>query len=657
MSQKARHTLAVLIGQIHTDRSQRIMEGIRDAAQELDLNIYFFLDTAPSRQELPGYIADRPVRFIYEYRAFCGMDGMIIAWDTLTPELMNSTPSEFLSRMQNVPVVLLSEDAKLPNCRPLLSDNEQGIQTLMEHLIQDHDYRKILYLSGPERNADAIQRRSAYLKAMWGQNWDKTMMAVVQRYEDAEQQVESLLDAHPDAEAIVFANDQLALAGYRVCDRRGLNVGKDIAIAAYGDGTPAAEPSLTTVSQNSYLSGRRAVLELACRLTGQSAPAQPLPAHVTCRGSCGCMNASPHTLQAENQLLSQKFHRLQQEVLEFQQKSWFLPYLFRDLCDHMNDEKQFLQRIMEDLQQISNGNLFLLLTETPIHRQDEASSLYLAASLRDGEVTAYTPGERTEISHTQSMTALLNDVEAKQYAVLLLYAGDTQYGLLVCDSSQPTFFQAISLQLGLAFQLLEHGKRQAAHLLELSDHLEKMRRQNEELDILSHIDELTGLLNARGFMERSERLRPVCGSVRAYVIYGDLDHLKEINDTWGHDEGNYALQAASQILKSCLRESDVLARMGGDEFLALAVADISEFESIFRERISRTSQRLNQTSNKPYYVELSLGVASFDFDQEANLQDVISKADARLYQHKQRRRHSVRRRKLEARNQERSDPA
>jgi diguanylate cyclase (GGDEF)-like protein len=94
-------------------------------------------------------------------------------------------------------------------------------------------------------------------------------------------------------------------------------------------------------------------------------------------------------------------------------------------------------------------------------------------------------------------------------------------------------------------------------------------------------------------------------------------------------------------LKSCLRESDVLARMGGDEFLALAVADASNFESIFRDRIARASQRLNQTSNKPYYVELSLGVAAFDFHQEADLQVSISQADIRLYQHKQRRRRSA----------------
>jgi diguanylate cyclase (GGDEF)-like protein len=316
----------------------------------------------------------------------------------------------------------------------------------------------------------------------------------------------------------------------------------------------------------------------------------------------------------------------------------------------MNDEKQFCRRILEDLRQVTTGDLFLLLTDTSAQQQ-EAASLYLAASLRDGELTAYAPSDRPEICQSRPMTSLLNRDNAQQYVFLPLYAGDTQYGLLVCDGSQPTFFQAVSLQLGLAFQLLEHGKYQAAHMLELSEHLEQMRRQNEKLDILSHIDELTGLLNARGFMERSERLRPVCGSLRAYMIYGDLDHLKEINDNWGHEEGNYALQAASQILKRCLRESDVLARIGGDEFLALAVADVSDFERIFRDRISRISQRLNQTSNKPYYVELSLGVTSFDFDQEANLQATISKADARLYQHKQRRRRTVCRQKIGMRNE------
>ena len=135
--------------------------------------------------------------------------------------------------------------------------------------------------------------------------------------------------------------------------------------------------------------------------------------------------------------------------------------------------------------------------------------------------------------------------------VFLLFSGEKQYGLLACDIDQEDFpfFYVISLQIGLSLHYLEISKAEAARRLEMSRDMEEIKEKNRVLGIISEHDELTGLLNLRGFMEHTKRVCQAGNGQRAYMIYGDLDHLKEINDTWGHPAGNFALRSVAEILK------------------------------------------------------------------------------------------------------------
>jgi diguanylate cyclase (GGDEF)-like protein len=234
------------------------------------------------------------------------------------------------------------------------------------------------------------------------------------------------------------------------------------------------------------------------------------------------------------------------------------------------------------------------------------------------------------------MSEYMTGDTAHQYTFFLLFSGERQYGLLAMDidSADFGFCYIISLQLGLVFRYQEARKLEAAHI-------EMMRQENLALDILSGFDNLTGLLNRRGFMEQMNILRPQQGSRHAYMIYGDLDHLKEINDTWGHPEGDYAIHATGQILKNALRDSDILGRIGGDEFIAFVFSDSETFADAFRKRVSAACQDLNATSDKPYYVEISLGITAFDFTANTDIQKIISRTDTLLYESKKNRRASI----------------
>ena len=143
----------------------------------------------------------------------------------------------------------------------------------------------------------------------------------------------------------------------------------------------------------------------------------------------------------------------------------------------------------------------------------------------------------------------------------------------------------------------------------MSRDIEEIKEKNRVLGIISEYDELTGLLNLRGFMEHTKRVCQAGNGQRAYMIYGDLDHLKEINDTWGHPAGNFALRSVAEILKGCLRSNDILGRVGGDEYIIMLECEEADFGEKFRERVKMACKLFNEKSGKPFLVEISLGLS------------------------------------------------
>ena len=157
---------------------------------------------------------------------------------------------------------------------------------------------------------------------------------------------------------------------------------------------------------------------------------------------------------------------------------------------------------------------------------------------------------------------------------------------------------------------------------------------------------LLALTTYRLLCDQAKEAKKICHEEqeqRAYMICGDLDHLKEINDTWGHPAGNFALQSVARILGGCLRSQDTLARVGGDEFLILLNCEEENFQDIFRKRIKDACTVFNAESDKPFLVEISLGIAEFRPKPDTDTQEIIALADKELYEAKKHRRKSVRR--------------
>ena len=174
------------------------------------------------------------------------------------------------------------------------------------------------------------------------------------------------------------------------------------------------------------------------------------------------------------------------------------------------------------------------------------------------------------------------------------------------------------------------------HAIGIVRDITRRKRLEEELRVLSLSDELTGLYNRRGFLTLSEQQLKVANRVRKgmLLIFADLDGMKQINDTLGHQEGDRALAETGQILKKAFRESDIVARFGGDEFAVLSLETPEAGADILLSRIEERLDYHNRYEQRPYRLSLSIGIVRYDPENPADLHDLIVKADRLMYEKK-----------------------
>jgi len=164
----------------------------------------------------------------------------------------------------------------------------------------------------------------------------------------------------------------------------------------------------------------------------------------------------------------------------------------------------------------------------------------------------------------------------------------------------------------------------------------QLETTKEEAQRLTLIDDLTGLYNRRGFFTLSEQQWKLADrkNKKLVLLYCDLDNLKTINDNYGHLMGDQALIAVAQLLKSTFRESDIIARMGGDEFAILAI----EAEANGDKMINRLNEKLDELSESEDLhlpISLSSGYAHYDPGQPRSIEEVLGEADSQMYAQKE----------------------
>jgi two-component system cell cycle response regulator len=149
-------------------------------------------------------------------------------------------------------------------------------------------------------------------------------------------------------------------------------------------------------------------------------------------------------------------------------------------------------------------------------------------------------------------------------------------------------------------------------------------------------DELTGLLNRRGFLLLAEHQRSLADrkGTSLGLVFIDVDRFKTINDTCGHEEGDRALKELAGLLQRTFRRSDVVARLGGDEFIVLMTDINGAGVQIVLDRLSKSLEVFNHETQYPWNLSISVGVALYDSAHPVTLEALMASADQSMYQAK-----------------------
>jgi len=267
-----------------------------------------------------------------------------------------------------------------------------------------------------------------------------------------------------------------------------------------------------------------------------------------------------------------------------------------------------------------------------------ASELYLAVT--DDKRRPESVEMRGQSMHVASI--LDRDLYPKDrrytFVVSALFYMDEHMGFVVCEPDFVDIHLIESLMVEISCSLKLINLIQARRTIErqLQSALEELEKYNEQLSNISETDEMTKLLNRRGFMAHARHMLGMARRMKkdGLLFFADLDGLKGINDTYGHEEGDNAITVASVILKKAFRDMDILARLGGDEFTIFAMNAGVGMIDTFEKRIAGYVDEYNKDSGKPYKVSISIGGVPFLHTDNVNIEMLMNKADVLLYQQK-----------------------
>ena len=742
--------------------SNRACKGAELAAKALDANLFIF----------PGHYIGKPdsrysdKEFEYQYNTLFhlpserNVDILYVVLGTICSRADLEIQKKFISSFPDVPVVcLFSVFEGLPS---VTFDNRGGLENAIEHLIVKHGARDIGFVSGPLTNRDARERLEAFTNVMkkHGVSIGKDRVVYGDFTANSASEVKKFFGENGKPDAIVFANDYMAMGGYEALEELGLKIGKDILVTGFDDDEFAInlDPPLTTVAASSAELTYKAVLNAENYINGSALSDMSVETRLVQRSSCGCTrldNEEIRTLlkidmleEGERVFIEETKKYLfgifndDRPVEEMKEKlsvffnayadylessdgnidafdNAFSDVLKTSVLTYTTPEKLFnvlqvmlfeAEKIIKDnvrlaevheifsdfyrrisfseisitseslaknekllrLMNQQTGDIFLLSHDAEIPYEHLLDGLYSAGFDRtllylfQGEVINEPDKEwkcpnsllLKAISDKNGVRALpeeqqlirtdlifsnefIGDDERHTMVVSPLFVGADIYGFMVNELNTGNLVNiapvAIQLSVTLKSILMIEGQIKVRRSLQNS--LERFIRDNTKLDAMAKQDELTGLFNRRGFIVNVEKMisDPLNADKVAILCFADMDNLKMVNDKFGHDAGDFALRTISGILRESFRESDVIGRFGGDEFVVLAITGIDCNVAGIKDRIERVTKRHNDKAGKPYPIAMSTGIFKFKCSQDVDIYEILDNADRLLYEEKQRK--------------------
>lgn len=580
---------------------------------------------------------------LYEYQYWTGVDylaaddidAVIIVTTSYTYMSSTEQIKEMFSPLKNKLIVSVGMDIGIEGSYYTAVETDSVYDEIIKDLKEVQGCKKIAFVSGTKTGSpEAWARYNSFLKAMekYGLEFEQknfldgnftynaSLTLVSERCPSKE---------YVDFDAIVCANDLMAVGAMEVLQKIGVNIPKDVKIIGFDNTSHATMcfPPLTTVDQQIAVQGYKAA-EVAYRLLHKEElpKRNETPLKLVFRESTGG-HEKEAAIATRNLANALNYYN---DIARID--------VFTDLIHNNIGMEDFIKYFWawRDPTGFEAFYCCLLNHPVPTMRQDKFSvpdKVHIAVNINlSEELCKYY--EKGRIINPQHCLFPDSYYKPGVYMFQPLYHGELQYGYLLCQTERLNFAtNGINIKMitRALVENLEYTKTLAKqkHLEMTNDELLK---NNTSLIEIAKTDELTQILNRRGFMEYSQRLVDITTEMgnSGLVFFADLDGLKQINDKYGHDYGDLAIRTQAIVLQKAFRKSDVVGRLSGDEFAIVAPGlKLDSVESI-REKVAELDQEFSLSKELPFIVSISLGAIEFT-PENKNIAELLKEADKKLY--------------------------
>lgn len=628
---KNRKRLAVIMATVMYQAYQHpLLAGIIEQAFALNYDVCIFSPFMNYDYNSDYYFGENRIFDLIPYDQF---DAVLYAPCSFTTDYMRTTLEEKLDTRCHIPIIgIESNDPRYHN---VLMDDCNAFARVTDHLIEQHHVRKIYCLTGFKDNWQAEQRQLGYRKSMerhglpvpdgyviYGDFWKTAALELAERL--VSQEIEM-------PEAIVCCCDTVALTLTNRLIELGIRIPEDLLIASYDQGEGAEEniPSVTTYVRPIEDMGMRAVLRAHECITGETAPlVRHDYGYLVPAGSCGCGFD-----------FRQKFEAHQKKLHDIEE------------CRKLFEGTP----MAESLNATTTLNELLTLITHFFYLVDGITDFYMCLCDQWDDISKNTDNSAAYDNYTPTMHLRITSTDNNAYVVDEPFPLHDLLPALHHDRPKPRAYYITPLHFNnrcLGYTALSYGDSLRAYdslyhswIRNINNALEFMRNRNnfnslsERLFTSSVRDALTGIFNRKGYTHYAQRIfdkaKENAADKKLLILAADLDCLKQINDTYGHLEGDRAITVTANALNTALSYGEVCARTGGDEFLIIGCgAYTDEILNGYIRYIHDFLTRYNTESGRPYEVGVSLGYYCDYVRADDTLQSIEKIADARMYQNK-----------------------
>lgn len=576
------------------------------------------------------------------------------AYQTFIPQ---EELKRFLKPFTKKPVVSVAVNLPFKNVYYTESDCEKAFCEVVQHLVKVHGCKRIGFLSAASTTSnEGIARLEAYKKALKKNNLDYNPDDVIEAFFIKEAAYNITLNKYKTKEdvkvdAFIAANDLMAEGCMKALQEIGLKIPKDIKIVGFDDTVRASftSPSLSTIDQNIEGQGYMAAQLAHKILLGEKmSHATKTYANPIYRQSCGCVKTNNISFISLNQQRQEiENHHINSNTIEEyteSSKDIIAIYTLIDTFHRNHTLKELCNSLTEISSQMKFESMAMALYAEPVSfKKDDTIKIPDKAYLKvyiEGN-TQVIPYDEKGIETNTRKSLMPKAYYSKlrgTFIVHPIFAGEKQYGYLIVKPSNAKFqMHHVYLKLIINAIANAYDYTQAINKNELlSNRNERLLKNNQVLNFQNSIDELTQVLNRRGFMDKAERLlkKAKKENKSGMVLFADMDGLKKINDTYGHKVGDLAIQTEAKVLQEAFRDSDIVGRLSGDEFAIVSAGLTSSYISVIRLRIDQLNKKLSEEAGLPLTLSMSIGAVPFSA-KNSNLDELLSKADQMLYREKE----------------------